>query len=263
MDRLLKKMSVFVLCFLPFCAFPMEIKSIIPVDGARWTLETTEGYQNVEKSLIASADGNETYTKQVLLTRGLLFHSFYRNILLTSAQVSFGFSQKQHFLWTEQPDFMHEIGLSGNLRSVTLDVQQLFPFMQTKKAALSLFGSYSYFEVSYDDEQNGISGDTFIYNSFSAGIQGSFNFSRIFSQHGYASYSPFAFFGTGMSMVQFLNYGFELRTETHPVSFTLFYNAKHAFRQEGRTLFDGIHKNMDSSEVGFSFHWNLRKKATL
>lgn len=261
MNRCLKKTAVFVLSFLlPFCAFPMEIKSLIPIDGVRWTLETTEGFQNIENSLIASADGNATYTKQVLSARGILFHSFFEDILFTSAQLAFGFSQKQQFLWTEQPDFAHEIDLSGTLRSVELDVQKLFPVWQSRKAALALFGSYSYFEVSYDDEQNGISGDTFVYNSFSGGIQGAFNFSRIFSQSGYVSYSPLVIFGTKMSTVQFLNYGFEFRTETHPVSFTLFYNAKHAFRQEGRTWFNGIYKNMKSSEVGFSFHWNFRKK---
>lgn len=238
----------------------MEIKSVsLPVDGMRWTLETTEGFQNIENSPISSADGNETYLRQVLQSKGILFHSFYDDILLTSAQLNLGFTQKVDFLWTEQPDFEHEVDLSNELRSMELDVQQLFPIVQNRKYALSLFGAYSYFEVSADNPESGTS-EKFLYNSFSGGIQGIYIFSKTFSQLGYVSYSPVVFYGYELSTVQFLNYGFEFRTETHPVSFTLFYNVKHAFRQEGRTWFDGLQGNMNSTEVGFSFHFNFREK---
>lgn len=242
-----------------FQAFSLEIKSLVPVDGMRWTLETTEGFQNIENSPMSSADGNENYLRQVLSAKGILFHSFYDNILLTSAQLNMGFTQKVDFLWTDRPDFEHEFSLSNELRSVEFDIQQLFPIKQSGKIALSLFGSYSYFEVAVDDSNGGYS-RKYLYNSFSGGIQGLLAFSKTFSQLGYVSYSPFVFYGYSLSTVQFLNFGLEFRTETHPVSFTLFYNAKHAFRQEGRTWFDGLENNMDSTEVGFSFHFNFRQR---
>lgn len=240
----------------------MEIKSLVPLDGLRWTLETTEGFQNIENSPMSSADGNENYLKQVFVSKGILFHSFYENILLTSAQLNMGFTQKVDFLWTEHPDFEHELTLSNELRSVAVDVQQLFPFMQSRKSSVSVFGSYSYFELSEKDSSGG-EFQKYFYNSFSCGIQGKIDFSKYFSQLAYVSYSPIVFYGEKLSTVQFLNFGFEFRTETHPVSFTLFYNVKRAFRQEGRTWFDGIKKNMNSTDVGFSFHFNFREKQNL
>lgn len=248
--------------FFAFHTFPMEIKSLeLPVDGMRWTLETTEGFQNIENSPLSSADGNESYLRQVLQAKGILFHSFYDDILLTNAQLNLGFTRKVDFLWTEHPDFEHEVDLNNDLRSMVLDVQQIFPIVQNRKYAVSLFGAFSYFEVNFKDSSSGAEdSEKFLYNSFSGGIQGIYIFSKIFSQLGYVSYSPVVFYGYELSTVQFLNYGLEFRTETHPVSFTLFYNAKHAFRQEGRTWFNGIRRNMNSTEVGFSFHFNFREK---
>lgn len=249
--------------FFAFPAFPMEIKSLVPIEGMRWTLETTEGFQNIENSLMASADGNESYPNQVLISKGILFHSFYDNMLLTSAQLNLGFANKVDFLWTAQPDFAHEVDLNSNLRSIELDVQKLFPIMQRHWIAVSLFGAYSYFEFSVDDSRNGVSGDSFVYNSFSGGIQATLSLTKKFTQHGYVSYSPLVFYGHERDDVQFLNYGFEFRTDTHPVAFTLFFNAKHAFRQKGRTWFKGINPSVDSTEVGFSFHWNFRERAPM
>lgn len=247
--------------FNGFSVFSFEIKPLVPIDGFLWTLETTEGFQNIEKSPVSSADGNESYTKQVLQSKGILFHSFFDGILLTTAQLNLGFTQKVDFLWTEHPDFFHELDLSSELRSMELDVQQLFPIIQNWKLTISFFGSYSYFEVNfYDSSSDEKTSERFIYNSFSGGIQGMFAFSKTFSQLGYVSYSPIVFYDYDLSTVQFLNFGLEFRTETHPVSFTLFYNAKHAFRQKGRTWFNGLWQNMNSTEVGFSFHFNFRKK---
>lgn len=244
--------------FFAFPAFSMEIKSLFPIAGLHWTLETTSGFQNIENSDISSVDGNESYTKQLLALRGILFHSFFDNILLTSAQLNLGFGKRTDFLWTERPDFEHEITLNMQLRSIDFDVQKLFPIKNDGKLSVSLFGAYSYFKIAVDKSQTGFSGKTFTYNSFSGGIQGIFNFSKTFSQHGYVSYSPFVIYGYRPSSVKFLNFGLEFRTETHPVSVTLFYNGKHAFKQKGRTVFDGINKNMNSMEVGFSVHLNLR-----
>lgn len=258
-------MTLFFVLFSFFVspAVSMEIKSLVPMEGMKWTLETTEGFLNIENSLMSSADGNESYSNLVLNSKGILFHSFYDNVLLTSAQLNLGFVKKVDFLWTERPDIAHEIDINSNLRAIELDVQKLFPILQSHWLTVSLFGAYSYFEFSIEDSKNSVFGDSFVYNSFSGGIQGTLSMSKKFTQHGYVSYSPLVFYGHRRDDAQFLNYGVEFRTDTHPVSFTLFCNAKHAFRQKGRTWFKGFNRSVDSNEVGFSFHWNFRERTQI
>ena len=264
MGRRQKFSLFFVLAFFFFLpAFSMELKSPVFLDGWRWTLETTQGFQNIENSFISNSDGNETYTKQALSSKGILFHSFYNDFFLTNAQLTLGFIQHVDFLWTAQPDFFHESNLNNNLRTVEFDVQRLFPVFHSSDFSVYVFGSYSYFEISSGDSQNKNSRKKVLYNSFSGGIQGFFSFSRTFSQQGYISYSPVVVYGYRLSTVQFVNYGFEFRSDSYPISFTLFYNVKHGFHQRGKTFFDGFNKNMDSSEIGFAFHWNFKSRTTV
>lgn len=261
MDRQQKFALFFVLAFFFFFpAFSMEIRSIFPIAGLHWTLETTSGLQNIGNSAKFGDYGNELYVKQILSAKGILFRSFFDNILLTSSQLNLGFYKKTDFLWTDRPDFEHETTLNMQLRSIEFDVQKFFPVVYDSRFSLSMFGAYSYFKISVEKFENGLYGKTLIYNSFSGGIQGMFAFSKKLSQTGYASYSPLVVYGYRLSTIQFFNFGFEFRTETYPVSFTLFYNGKHAFRQKGRTFFEGLNRNMNSREIGFSFHLNLRNK---
>ena len=58
--------------------------------------------------------------------------------------------------------------------------------------------------------------------------------------------------------MQFINYGFELITDTHPVSLTLFFVTKKAFLQKGKLIFEGTKFNFTTAETGFSMHVNLR-----
>ncbi len=260
MGRRQKFSLFFVLAFFFFLpAFSMEIRSVFPIAGLHWTLETTSGLQNIGNSA-GFGDFGESYVKQVLSSKGILFHSFFDNILLTGAQLNLGFNKKTDFLWTDLPDFEHETTLNMQLRSIEFDVQKFFPIIYDSLFSLSMFGAYSYFKISVEKFENGLYGKTLIYNSFSGGIQGMFSFSRKISQTGYVSYSPFVVYGYRLSTIQFFNFGLEFRTETYPVSFTLFYNGKHAFKQKGRIFFNGLNRNMNSMEIGFSFHLNLRNK---
>lgn len=239
--------------FFAFPAFSMEIKSLFPIAGLHWTLETTEGFQTV-----SNADGDNQYEEQILSAKGIIFHSFYDDFLLTRIQVNLGFSQKPNFLWTEQPNLYSETNLNTTLRSMELDVQKFFPFVRYGFLTISFFGAYSYFEISTFNSHDRNSTKKFLYNSFSGGIESFVHFSKFISQQCYISYSPIVIYGYGWSsFVRFINYGFEFRTNTFPVALTLFYNAKHAFMQKGVAWFNGIKRSMDSSETGFSIRFSF------
>lgn len=254
-----KGILVFVFAlFVSPSVFSMKIKSLVPFEGFEWALETTAGFQYIEKSV---SDGKENFARQFLSSKGILFDSFYNDILLTSVQLNLGFTQRVDFFWTDQPDFAHEFILSNELRSVRLDALELFPVLLNRKYLLSMFASYSYFDAAIEQDYLSEKTEKFMYNSFSGGIQGEFIFNKTFSQTVYASYSPIVFYGTELSNIQFFNLGAELRAKTSPLSFAVSYNVKHAFIQRGRTWLSGLEKNMNSFEFGFIMYWNFKKKS--
>lgn len=258
MNRRLKKV-LFAGLFLFFGMnlFALEFKSIIPIDGITWNIETTRGFQNVENVFISRASGSETFRNQVFQFRGILFYSYYEKQLLTKAQLNLGFESRTNYLWTENPDINHENMLNNLLRCIEFDIQKLFPLPISYSFSLAPFFSYSYFKVSIDDQNFGINGNTILYNAASGGIQLTTRINRNIYQNFYVSCSPFVFYGFDFSSVYLLNYGFEFKTNASLVSATLFYNAKHAFHQKGITWFNGFRINMNNSEVGFSIHLHL------
>ncbi|MBQ0051286.1 MAG: hypothetical protein KBT11_04375 [Treponema sp.] len=246
-----------LLFFCPLKCFCVDVTPLEMVDKIHWIFETTKGTQNVG-NIMSQEDGKNSYIKQVLSFRGILFHSFYENKLLTKSQMNLGFANKMNFFWTDQPDFMHENELNENLRCVEFDFQKLFPIYLTYRSIIEPFVGFSYFEYAVDDLEKGLNGATEMYDYILGGVDYRFILNRRFSGNIFVSYTPLSFYRFDLSTVQFLSYGFEFETDLHPIIVTLFYTGRRSFFQKGRTWFSGVIENTNTSEVGFSLRLSLR-----
>ena len=251
-------LSIFLL-FASHGAFSFELKPITVTDDITWTLETTSGWQNITNVLVSKEDGGSTQVQKGLNFKGILFHSFWRGIQTLKSQLNLGFNQKTNFLWTENPNFFYdEYKLNENLECIEFDIQGMLPYRLLYNLTLSPYVGYSFIDYSYEDKNLDVSSDDVMYNSMVVGLSLQHQINKQFSQIFFFSYSPIVFENYSKSKFQFINYGFEVITDTHPVSLTLFIVTKKAFLQKGRLIFEGTDFRFTTAETGFSFHINLR-----
>lgn len=249
--------SIFLLCSV--FAWSIEVKSLTITDEIRWSLETTAGWQNITNMRMAKEDGGSTQVKQALDFKGILFHSFWKGIQTLKSQLNLGFDQRTRFLWTDEPDFNHEEEhLNEHLRCTEFDIQGMLPFRATYYLTISPYVGYSFIEHSYDDNFSGIEQTTMVYNSMVVGVSAQHRFSKNIAYSYFFSYSPIVFENYTKSKTQFINYGAEIKTNTHPLSITLFLTAKRAFMHQDGKIFEGTQFNFTTAEAGFSLHLNLR-----
>ena len=250
---------VIFLSFLPFPVVSLELKPITVTDDITWKLETTSGWQNITNLLVSKEDGGSSQIQKGLTFKGILFHSFWRNIQTLKSQLNLGFESKQNFLWTDKPDFHHtENRLNESLECIEFDIQTLFPYRFFYSLSFSPYVGYSFIDYSYEDNFVSSNGNSVMYNSMVVGMSLEYRMSKVFSESFFFSYSPIVFENYTKSKMQFINYGFEVITDTHPISLTFFVVNKKAFLQKGRLIFEGTYFKFTTSELGFSFHMNLR-----
>lgn len=257
--RIAKKIF-FLSIFLLFSAYAhsLEIKSDRVTDEISWVLETTMGWQNIT-DVMSREDGGTSQIKQGLNFKGILFHSFWYDKQTIKSQMNLGFHQKEHFLWTDEPDFTSgETRYSESLRCIDYEIQFLFPLRATPSLTISPYTEYSFIEHSFDTNFSGMKSSTVMFNSFFMGIEFFHKISKSFTQDFFFSYSPIVWENYSKSKMQFIAYGFETITNTHPVAITLFMTIKKAFMQKGRLIFDGTYFKFTTTITGFSMHINLR-----
>lgn len=252
--------SSFFLLLLSLPVFSFELKPINVTDNIRWTLETTSGWQNITNLLISKEDGGSSQVQKGLNFNGVLFHSFWKETEILKSQLNLGFDQRMHFLWTENPDFFHDdMMLNESLECVEFDLQAMLPYKITYFVTVSPYVGYSFIDYSYEEEfKYGIQKDTVMYNSMVVGFGYSQRINKVFLHNFFVSYSPIVFENYSKSKIQFINYGFELISTTHPLALTLFVASKKAFLQKGRLIFDGTYFRFTTFELGFAFHIHLR-----
>ncbi len=259
MNKILRTLFFSIFLLFSFSAYSLEIKSGDLLDEFRWTLETTMGWQNITNELISKENGGSTQVSEGLNFRGILFNSFYNNMPFIKSQLNLGFEQKQYFLWTDTPDF-HHFGwnLNESLHCCEYDLQGMLPYRLTYNFTVLPFLGYSFIDYTYDKTFSGESESNVMYNSMVIGVNFQHRINTIFSQHFFVSYSPIVFENYNKSKSQFINYGFEILTNTHPVSLTFFFISKRAFLQRGRLIFEGTRFKFTTAETGFALHVNLR-----
>ncbi|MBQ8679343.1 MULTISPECIES: hypothetical protein [unclassified Treponema] len=260
MKRLVIKLFFSVLLFLcSSVAFSLELKPISVTDDITWTLETTSGWQNITNVLVSKEDGGSSQVQKGLNFKGILFHSFWHGIQTLKSQLNLGFNQRTNFLWTENPNFFYdESNLNKNLECIEFDIQSMFPYRLFFSFTISPYVGYSFINYAYDDKNLETTSKDVMYNSMVVGLSLQHQINKQFSQVVFFSYSPIVFENYSKSKMQFINYGFELITDTHPVSLTLFFVTKKAFLQKGKLIFEGTKFNFTTAETGFSMHVNLR-----
>ena len=262
MSRFLRTLifSIF-LFFSTVLAFSFELKPIAVSDDITWTLETTQGWQNITNLLVSKEDGGSTQVQKGLNFRGILFHSFWHNIQTLKSQLNLGFNQKTYFLWTGQPNFYHdERHINESLECIEFDIQTMFPYRILYTLTLSPYVGYSFIDYSYEENYSPkrVAAETVMYNSMVVGGSLQYTPNKAISGTVFFAYSPIVWENYSKSKMQFINYGFEFKTETHPVSLTLFFVTKKAFLQRGRLIFEGTNFKFTNAETGFAMHINLR-----
>lgn len=239
--------------------FSLELKPIAVTDDITWTLETTSGWQNITNVLVSKEDGGSSQVQKGLNFRGILFHSLWQGIQTMKSQLNLGFEQETHFLWTNQPDFYHdERNLNEALECIEFDIQTMFPYRIVYTLTFSPYVGYSFIDYSYEENYSDKKKATVMYNSMVVGASLQHTPNKILSESIFFSYSPIVWENYSKSRMQFINYGFEFKTESHPVSLTLFFVTKKAFLQRGRLIFEGTDFRFTTSETGFAMHVNLR-----
>ena len=236
----------------------LELKSIELSDHLYWTLETTSGWQNITNTM-TKEEGDSTQLREGLNFNGILFHSYWEGIQTLKAQLNLGFKQLTKFLWTDSPNINNgENTINENLRCSELDIQATLPYRLYYAFIISPFIGYSFINYSYNATFSSDERETVMYNSLVLGMSATHKVNKVFTQTAYVSYSPLVFENYSKSKTQFINFGLEVKTDTHPISITLFMNSKYAFLQKGRLIFEGTDFNFTTAEAGFSFHMNLR-----
>ena len=259
MNHPLRKFFISILLLLAeISAWSLEIKSISVTDEIRWSIETTSGWQNI-RNVMSKEDGISTQVQQSLHFKGILFHSFLNGTPALRSQLNLGFDKRTRFLWTDSPDFNHnEEKLNEHLRCTHFDIQGMYPVRVFYRLWVSPFAGYSFINYSYDENFSGITDTTMAYNSVVLGMGIHHKISRSILHNYFFSYSPIVFENDSKSTIQFINYGFEIIANTHPISITLFLTSKKAFMQRGKLIFEGTDFKFTTLEAGFSMHLNLR-----
>lgn len=256
--------ALLALLLLALPASALGFYSFSPFYDVRWTLETIRGWQR--GGVISSEGGGNSQTQQVMEVQGLLFQSYYKERLLSKAQLNMAFTKSPKFLWTERPDFTHDdSSLNKNLKCVEFDFQaylpriwlRLFSFLPFSLDGILPFAGYSF--VNYTDN-DGVSEDTFSYSNVSGGIQFYQKISRHYTHTFFVSYSPM-FLTDGFSIediLHYVNYGGEFMATFRYFSLNLFVSFRRAFVDFRRLgFFDETKYRFNMSEVGFSFRVTL------
>lgn len=256
---MIKKSFVALIIILTFCLSSLhaiEVASVSPDEEILWTFETTSGMQNLRN--IPVIDNREKKVSQLLNFKGILFNSYHDKIQFLKSQLNLGFAAKTKFLWTDLPDFVHENHLSQELRCIEFDMQAMLPLRFKYDFGISPYIGYSFFNYSYNENFSGINAQTYKYSSFHLGFRFQTMVTKAFINTYNFSYSPLVFENTKYSPIQFINYGIEIRTNTHPLSLTFFGSRKQAWQLRKSVIFKGTKTNFDNSILGFALHLNLR-----
>ncbi len=241
-----------------FPAFSKAVKHVSPFDDIDWTFETTMGFQNLENMMMSKEGSSSSQTDEALFFYGILYHSYYNKVPMFKAQMNLGFSGKTKIYWTENPDFNHNNQLlCETLRCIEVDAHWLLPAILNYRGIIYPYIGYSYLNYSYTEKYSDSGSDTFKFHAFSIGAEYRTKITRAITQSYYVSFAPLMIYQTGEKSFFYFNYGGEVIFDTHPVALTLFMGFKNGF-YENTDIFNKKTYTFSNSEIGISFHLNLR-----
>ncbi len=256
----MKKIWLFSVLFSYFAVAEINaraVKNVSPIQDMEWTFETTQGFENIQNNLMSKEGGSTSQISQALQFTGILFHSYYRDQLLSKTQMNLGFDQNPpEFYWSEEPDFVHDADniLLEHLKCVQVDCQVFLPKVYFFNMKLSPFAGYSFINYSYTQTYNANYGDSFMYNCLLVGVDYSHRINAKFTHNYYFCYSPLMIVKAGEGAVRYINYGAELIANTSPIAFTLFISFRKAANKEYEFIFNNDELHFNTTEVGLSFH---------
>lgn len=247
------KLHRFLFIFLFLLSYPLfAFEFETPISNFKWTLDMTMGMQNM--NLLSQENGANAKDTFLLETSGFIFHSFYKDRLLSRAVLDLGFSKKPDFFWSDKPDFMHNEELNENLKCVEVEYQLYLPKIEAWFIKFLPFGGFSF--VNLSDKQF-YGEESFTYFSWTAGVQYFSKINRYFTHTYYISYSPmmtierFSYQHT----IHYINYGTELIMTTRHLNLTLFMIFRKVYEdfEKAIVLFDEKNYTINTTEIGFSF----------
>ena len=238
--------------------FSSEItKKVTPIEGIDWTFQTTRGFQNISNLMMSSETSSTNQISQVLFFNGILFNSFFEKTMFLKVHTNLGFKENMNFLWSNEIDIYHNNKFNENLRCIEVDTKMQFLEIIGVYGNLYPVVGYSFMRYTYDKWLTGFKSKTFIFHSFSVGLEFGNSVTKKIHQNYYVSISPLVLNNNGQKRYSALNYGAEVKFVLNPVSVTFLLAFRNGFNDKSKILQKNTYM-YNASEVGFSFKVNLK-----